>query len=356
MKNPTLADLCIAVAHDKRTRKEVRDLLLLVNDSRKFVLDKNMSSYWADLSINLCHGEYHDRIRTLENARQLARLPHKQIFIECDWSSYCNRLVVEYGHIKANDKNRLEPSRVGWLLRQHPEIETAFIATEIVENETWTGNGRASPHSISIAWCSNDLSLPWKSISFLENKHASESSWIAMVPNYNSTQVIWTSTYTEKLSIEYINRTRLEYSTLGINQTLIKPMLPIRTLWAFLAAFNDLPVIFESIVPSKKYFKYGSFINYVSHVVLHLNMPETRYRKFAWETTNILQRRAHEVRGHWRNNWRRPLVPLCEHEFNTNMVCLHCHGHKMWIPEHIRYGERDAEVVKHDYQIHHNQE
>jgi hypothetical protein len=66
----------------------------------------------------------------------------------------------------------------------------------------------------------------------------------------------------------------------------------------------------------------------------------------------LLRRRAHQVRGHWRDNWRRPLSKLCEHEFDADMVCTRCRGHKIWVSEHHR-GDAGLGTVIHDYAVHH---
>src|SRR5271169_1218959 len=141
MKNPpTLADACIATALDKRRgglkgSEEIRDLLLTVGRANKFILDAGMSGYLADLSNSFWTGGLRKRIHQLDNARRLARLPHKLTWIEYDRLAYFKR--VEALGIKiawpsgTPDWDKKAPRRHGWLIRQHPNIETAFFLSNI---------------------------------------------------------------------------------------------------------------------------------------------------------------------------------------------------------------------------------
>jgi hypothetical protein len=74
---------------------------------------------------------------------------------------------------------------------------------------------------------------------------------------------------------------------------------------------------------------------------------------FSPVTAQIVRRRAHQVRGHWRKDYRHPLLPGCVHVFDDNMTCKLCSGHKLWIAEHQR-GDASLGFVTHDYEIHHD--
>ena len=82
-------------------------------------------------------------------------------------------------------------------------------------------------------------------------------------------------------------------------------------------------------------------------------MPETQCRKLALNTAALIRRRAHQVRGFWRSDWRHPLSPLCAHAFDDTMICRHCRGRKIWIAEHQR-GDASIGFVTHDYSVHAN--
>jgi len=124
-----------------------------------------------------------------------------------------------------------------------------------------------------------------------------------------------------------------------------------RDLWILLATINDLPVTIEHIEPNKGYVARGSYKKFLAHSIVHLTVPETRWHKLVTKTAATLRRRAHQVRGHWRNDWHKPLSKLCEHEFDAQMICRRCHGHKIWIAEHQR-GDASLGFVTHDYKLH----
>jgi hypothetical protein len=131
----------------------------------------------------------------------------------------------------------------------------------------------------------------------------------------------------------------------------IKPSLLIRGLWALLATINDLPVKIEYVTPSKGYVARGQYKKFLAHSVIHLNVPESRWQKLLRATAVKVRKRAHQVRGHWRDDWRQPLAKHCDHVYDEHMRCKHCHGHKIWIAEHQR-GDASLGFVTHDYEIH----
>jgi hypothetical protein len=135
-------------------------------------------------------------------------------------------------------------------------------------------------------------------------------------------------------------------------QAATRPAVAARVLWALLATINDLPVTIEHVEPSRGYIMRGSYRKFVTHSIVHLTVPETRWRKLLTTTASLLRRRAHQVRGHWRNDWRKPLSKACDHEFNADLICRRCGGHKIWIAEHQR-GDASIGFVTHDYSVEH---
>jgi hypothetical protein len=348
---PTLADACVATALDKNMAggsrpwdAEIRGTLLEVLRARKFVLDPQMSAYVADLSRAFWHGGLRKRFHALENARRMARLPHAVTFIEFDFPAFVERNKTEYGVKIIRPKSTGDepfPSRVGWLVRQHPKIETAFISTEI--SSSLIIPGRATTHPVSITWCSDDNPLMWPSIKLYKDEPDGEL--LMMMTGYRSSQVAWTQTWSDAVSVP------LMVTLNRLDPVMVKPSLLIRDLWALLATINDLPIRIEHVEPSHGYMTRGSYKKFLKHSVVHLTVPETRWRKLVYRTSVILRKRAHQVRGHWREDWRNPLTPVCEHEFNDAMVCNKCKGHKIWITEHQR-GDAGLGFVTHDYEVH----
>jgi hypothetical protein len=107
----------------------------------------------------------------------------------------------------------------------------------------------------------------------------------------------------------------------------------MRYMWALLSTINTLPVSNKFVAASKGYVAKGRYRRFVDHSVVTLNVPETRYRRIAAHAIAVARRRAHEVRGHWRKDWRHP-------------------GERLWIAEHQR-GDASLGFVTHDYEVHH---
>jgi len=82
----------------------------------------------------------------------------------------------------------------------------------------------------------------------------------------------------------------------------------------------------------------GRYRKFLSHGVITLNVPQhVSLRKVA-QRALVSLRRAHMVRGHWRDDWHLPK------------------GNKaLWIREHQR-GDASLGFVMHDYKVEHPEE
>ena len=111
----------------------------------------------------------------LENARRMARLPHPLTWIEFNYVAVIERtraLGIKIVRPPQTLPGEPFPARGGWLLRQHPEIETAFLATQAVTSMVVPG--RAFIHPVSTAWCADDTPLPWRSIKLWQDDPGAE--------------------------------------------------------------------------------------------------------------------------------------------------------------------------------------
>lgn len=357
MKNPpTLADACIATVNDRRymapsKRSEgIRAVLREVAYTRKFVLDSAMSRYLAELSDSFWRGGQRKRIRMLDNARRLARAPHALTWIEFDHLAYLNRI----GQLKSQgvmDIGGNDPLRMGWLIHQHPQNEAAFRCCEIRSSSR--NPERVFMHPLGTAWCSDDNPSPWPRFppAWMMKTGDEIAEAVVEMAGYRTMQAHWHAFLGEMDTAGMIS----EMTKAVVDEQLpaaTKPAIPARTLWALLATINDLPIKVEFVAPSKGYVARGSYKKFLTHSVIHLTVPETHWRKLVLKTAAALRRRAHQVRGHWRKDWRNPLSRLCEHDFDDNMVCRRCRGHQIWIAEHQR-GDASLGFVTHDYEVHH---
>jgi hypothetical protein len=280
----------------------------------------------------------------LEN-RRLSRLPHPLTWIEFNFPKFFDRLTRKgYGVDFVPGFEDKQPDKMGWLLEQHPTNAAAFRRTEI---HSFANEGVAHLHPVSMAWCSDDEPSPWRLW-----PAGCLSSEDAVVQGYCSTQAHLIATFRDDISNLIFEEWCRGHSQEEIN-LLAKNATTLRTTWGLLSTINDLPISIEHIKPSRGYVARGSYKKFLQHAVVHLTVPETEWRKLVSKTATLLRKRAHQVRGHWRKDWRHPLFPLCDpHEFDDQMVYRRCHGHKVWVHEHQR-GDASIGFVTHDYEVHH---
>jgi hypothetical protein len=331
---PTLADAIQIAMLDKRRWGgasdgcyQTRVIGEKVLTAHKFILDKTMSEYLTDLSQSGT-GSLRARLRTAEAARRLARLPHEKTWIEFDYHVVLDRLISKFNKEIVHPHSE-SPKRVGWLLRQHEHKETAFILTEVTEQVIIRGLADV-PHPYSIAWSSDDSTLPWP-------------IWGKEMDGYSN--VGFTFTYSEAMSKGILDR--LMASKIERNDPLC---FRLSVVWKFLATLNDLPTDISRVPPSRGYFARGSYRKFFEHKIIHLTVPQARWQSLTRKLIKGLKRRAHQVRGHWRNDWHRPINKDCKHDWSELMVCRSCGGHYLWIAEHWR-GDKTLGSITHDYTV-----
>lgn len=345
--------MAIAAANGKRpllpaeyqqSDKPVRSLLQMIGKARKFVLDANMATYFADLVHDGMRGGLRKRRTTTDNMRQLARLPYPLTWFELQLDVFVRRMLDRDATWKKTNKLAHTPRRFGWLFQQHPQIDAAFRATEIMEN---TGiSGRVFlPHPVSLMWMTNDAPLPWHNL----------IDW-RLVPDRidSNPQIGAVATYgDDDLTNEMIAK------FLKIEPELIVPYFTAPQFLALLATINDLPIIIEPVSPQRGYIHRGNYRKFMMHSVVHLTVPETRYRAVIRKSFLALRRRAHQVRGHWRHDWLNGPLRYCDHVWESQVIdghelahriCTRCKGRLLWIPPHQR-GDASLGFVMHDYDI-----
>src|SRR5215472_7523312 len=160
----TLADLTLRETFHKRWRvpPSYRSSL---QEARRFVLDANASAFMCDLWFSFVHKKPWEIVfRCWEQARHLARLPHATTWIEYDRYAFGERLSNLLGQkFNPNSPRRPNesevPKKIGWLMQQHPQQETAFHLQSFAQVE-----GRSQMQIFGFAWTSDDSSTPWPCI------------------------------------------------------------------------------------------------------------------------------------------------------------------------------------------------
>jgi hypothetical protein len=369
--NPTLADLMLREwtrGPYRRSIDPTQYVARMIAQARKFVLDDRMSSFMADLayaSLPVHRDIKRDRA-ILEGMRILSRLPHKVTWIEYNLRERMKRSVGVYGPINSNKLvPEKAPEKGGWLLIQHEKLESAFMAIECISHSTG-GRERAEgmwgdlspiPNAcpLAYAWTTDDTRPPWKLLGEDAGTWHKAAWMLTGIPNYDSYNVGWMRA--PWLTDPGAQKSILQHHVVEDVQHELASDL--RYLWALLSAINDTPTEYKVVRPQKGHMVNRNYKRFVEHTVITLKIPGGKdMTKVAQRITRASRRRAHDVRGFWRKDWRFPLAALCQHEFedvpDTHLArCKLCQGRKIWIAEHQR-GDASLGFVLHDYSVEHS--
>jgi hypothetical protein len=326
--------------------------------ARKFVLDEQMSAFLADLSnAAIQEATRHEAedggeacVTLMDGARRMARAPFPTTWIEYDMIARRKRSLEEwkaaYWNWQPDQEDTVCP-RVGWLIEQHPGIEAAYKLTEFVE---WAGGikDRIAVMPYAYTWVADDtLVIPWQSLPWSgEGREASEVASGVMgycTPHIGiaPTEVFpaWLKMGGPDCVVDQMKETMGE----------------VRAAFMLLASLNRIPTVYDHVRPQKGYVAKGNYRRFFEHTVIRLTLPAHRSPKtLALRVLVAARRKGHEVRGFWRNDWRHPRTPGCDHVWinrdEHSLVCQHCEGRRLWIKPHHRGDDRIGYIL-HDYSV-----
>jgi hypothetical protein len=347
---PTLAD-DIMREWSRRSYREIDPnnwVASHIAQARKFVLDESMSTFMADLSyttLNACKTDA-KRHHLIESMRRLARLPHAITWIEFDKQAHRRRVKEAY-HPEIVAEPDSVPDRTGWLLMQHPKIETAFMALHCTSH-SWDGaNSRQflpNAGQFAYAWTCDDSVPPWPRDSFYHQDQpcyleSGDPSTIATPAGILSGVLSYQTESFSILQAPYMSR-KADAVFRKMAGRYFNPLGEMahdaRYLWSLLATLNDLPTTQAEIKSDKGYLSRGSYKRFCDHTVISLTVPAKRYALVAKRAIAIARRRGHQVRGHFRINRWHP-------------------GERIWVREHTR-GDTSLGFVLHDYTVSHEKQ
>jgi len=359
---PTLIDRLYRSSFAKQTmpgwmsNQAMRERLVA---ARRFVLDDGMSSFLADLAVagfktpdgGLLSGRLSAKL--VDQMRVSARSPHKLVWVEYNLRAETTRASELSGNSPINPKD--VPSREGWLIEQHPGIESAFrmhLFNEVPQDEAETDGYGIEVYTFPFcfAWTADDTPLPWNLAIKGSNEGARSSSEVYTgVVGYHSGRIGVVHSDLIKNFIKHPKRNALiellkEWTGL------------IRRVWALLATINDIPMTVGEVRQSKGFVARGAYRKFLDHSVITLSIPGKKdHQKVARSLIAQARRRAHQVRGHWRRDWHHPGSRQCLHHWDlTGHKCEMCGGQRMWIAEHVR-GDASIGFVTHDYEVVHEE-
>lgn len=333
-----------------------------LESARRFVLSDEMTAFWVDLTWKAFHGmagsgmlrshmpRFQRKIfARLDEFRHFSRLPHKVTWLECSREARNNRMeeimrandlpVTQYnadGGIRSEntfEREKWEGSgqRCGYLLMQHDQIETAFTCTEFFNFDR--DNPVVEFHGASPCWQTDDDPLPWKCEATQPFREFNTGSELGTgIRGYIRPNVGFRSTASKgELTDGELAR---EYQKSAIAGKGV-----LRYLWTFLATLNKIPLVGQQeIKHSHGFVARGRYRHFLSHQTITLHVPEKARAKVISKAISDVRRRAHMVRGHWRDDYR-----------------LQKGNKALWIAEHQR-GDASIGFVIHDYKVQHDDE
>lgn len=359
---PTLLDEVYRLACRNKTNPGWKDNTKVrhaLERARRFVVDDQMSSFMADLSNEsfIKAGEPNPLSnRIADSIRVQARLPYDAIWVEYNLRAYQKR---------ANEIHRrppLQPDecpwREGWLIQQHPNIDTAYIL------HIWTQNAPDDPlerdgfsmwtFPFAFAWCADDSPLPWRG-TVSTPSHKTASPMITGIGGYFRDNV-------NCVQSPLINDPfRHEEILPAYSELLTEWSGVVRRVWAFLATINDMPTTYGTVRQTKGFLARGKIRKFLDHSTITLNIPARKdARVLARQLIAIAHRKRHPVRAHWREDWRYPPAKQCKHLWEImddkadRIECSLCHGRETYIHKHER-GDATLGFVTHSYHVTHKE-
>ena len=351
---PTLADTLYRYSMSKHRVAGWRDNALwtdALRRAKRFVLDDEMSTFLGELATSAFVRSkgltIASRNKVADRLRLGARLPSEVTWIEYNLRKCQARSNELLGRNVALDEM---PEREGWLLIRHPKLETAFRAHVISHDanvdhgdgfDTWT-------FPIAMAWTADDDTImPWRAMPFQNG---------GMRPSEVSTGLA--GYVTDKAGFVFSELIETPNAPELVSNLLAEWSGVQRRMWALLATINDLPVEMRDVRASKGFVARGAYRRFLDHRTITLTVPVQKYTKVIRSALALAHRRGGPVREHWRQDWRRPLSALCDHEWGADeghMFCNLCKGRKIWVHEHTR-GDTTRGFVTHDFNVTHDDE
>ena len=193
--------------HNQDTLTVRRDL----EQARRFVMSDDMFEFLTNQVIDAFAPVYNDHLakrryrrasELYDSVRHFSRLPHRVTWVEMSMAPYVH-VLEERGRPPDEGSEIARGSREGWLLKQHPSIETAFRARQFSNVD-----GTVAYRPLELTWSSEEDPVPWASPDmgiFREvGRQADVSEAITRIAGYRrpSIGVIWTTPETMPKRVE----------------------------------------------------------------------------------------------------------------------------------------------------------
>lgn len=352
----TLADAILKESYAKHTligemvERPIGEIRNAITVAHRFVLDKPMSAFMADLSTAVYRTAH--KKETLDSMRRSALLPHDVTWVEFDGREF-RRRVVELGISRTLDDTPLAdlneiPATWGMLMERHPRIPTAVRLSEFVSGEP----GSPGVMPVTQVWNSADAPLPWANVCHKSGMIA--HGVMGYICPYIGTLL------PKRMPDSWKRRVVCNGDGFDTHMMAVETAGITRYALAFLAALSEMPATFSTVsTGGKKFYVRGQYRRFLDHTVVRLNIPARRSTiKVARHLIASIHMRAHKVREHWRL-YQRKADFACEHlwgavDDNNHAYCTRCPSWRTRIVEHVR-GDASLGWVQHSYKVGHKE-
>lgn len=396
MKPQSLIDILYKESFDNKPQMGWRSNVAMrhaLENARRFIADEPMSAFMADLSTQaFTKGEVAKGMvaRIADSLRLQARLPHPTIWIEYHLREYQRRSMELRNQTHLNPDE--SPLREGWLIQQHPSIRTAYLMHSFTCSDIPDYKGmNVWTFPFAFGWCCDDSALPWESIFdktwkpeaiLAEGVLPSESKWSGerpkngkmgfvgksgkkLAPHVCVSSMLYGHGSYHRDNVDCVKSPLIEdpasfpgasdyYTYLFTEWAGV-----MRRAWSLLATIDNLPVSYAAIRQSKGFLGGHRIRRYLDYHTITLRIPERKdARVLARESIAVAHRKRHNVRAHWRDDWRHPPNEKCAHIWEMvgddpdTIYCTECNGRQFQIHEHER-GDASLGWVYHDYDLKH---
>jgi hypothetical protein len=346
-KPVTMADQILRQLHRRKLAPAGRDLRNAIVAASRFILDREMSAFLADLSLAPFRCNPQRRLEIIDSLRRSSRLPHRVTWIEFDAVAFINRRV-ELGR-KLFDFHGERPDyamcpRMGFLLQEHQHLSTAIRVSSFaaVSNDDITTLG----NQFQWAYSTTDDPLPW-------DADIDCGELACGIGDYR----------TPCVGVIYMKPIPDEDKTSVFGFTthamVVKETGILRSLFGFLSTLSDIPASTVKKRTEGGYVAGGQYHKYLEHSVVRLSLPyKTDRERLARKLIVAVRRRGHMVRGHWRvlahcvKHLCRPGNHIWGVVDEQHGRCNICSVPRTWIDEHHR-GDDSLGHVIHTYEVTH---
>jgi hypothetical protein len=338
---PTLADLVYRETFRKHGHLlfnpvGIRKLLV---EARKFTLDVAYSAFLGELSYvswieslgitdrnkalaidadGAVSGDIANiQVKKIEQPRHMARLPYAVTWFEFDTFAHHRRFDELIGRSTPED---VIP-RLGFLMVQDDNDDLSYTCIPFADVRD---HGTKMEMPFVYVWSADD-GRPVRRGKIIDQFGAD-------FPRGHTLSTLAVPYDTDKVGVIIRANTKEEMERDRV--ALQEFQGTLRHIWTFLASLGDVPARVRHAPPSGKFFAGGRIREFFSHNTISLDLPKgSATRSIARSIIARIRKRAHQVRGHWRRDWRHP-------------------GQKIWVHSHMR-GDASLGFVTHDFAVTH---